>query len=95
MKQQFTSPSYMEMRIDRDQGDPIFLRIPTFWYAVKNQWIGAIKTPKTKKLITASGKDSFELQNNFNIEMSKLFHSECCEEILSMFKPMCYWKEIE
>ena len=85
----------MEMRLDTDGSDPIYLRIPTFLDAVKDQWIGAIKTPKTKKLITAAGKDSQELQNNFNIEISKLFESEYQEELLSMFKPMCYWKEIE
>jgi hypothetical protein len=89
--------SYMELRIDKDGEDPLFLRVPIFWDAIQQQWIGAIRSPKSKKLIIGTGKDSFELQNSFNVEMSKAFHfdEEIAEELLSMFKPLCYWKEIE
>jgi hypothetical protein len=81
------SPSYMEMTLNLDGEDALVLRIPTFWDAVEKQWIGAIKTPLTKKLISAIGKNSFQLQNNFNIVLSKMLHeSEFSDEIFGMFK---------
>lgn len=90
---QLESPSYMSMRLDLDGKEAVYLRIPTFWDAVNNQWICALKTPKTKKIIKASGKDSFDLQNNFNVEFSKAFHSELSDELFEMFKPLSYWEE--
>ena len=79
--------SYMQMCLNLDGQDPLILKIPTYWDAVENQWIGMIQTPITKKMISATAKNSFDLQNNFNIEMSKLMGDEqYAEEILNMFQ---------
>lgn len=79
--------SYMQMGLNLDGHDPLFLQIPTYWDAVEKQWIGMIQTPITKKMIYSTGKNSFELQNNFNIEMSKLMNDEnYAEEIVGMFR---------
>ncbi len=86
--------SYMELCVHVDGKENVYLRVPTVWDAVKKQWIGFIKTPTTQKLIAASGKDSFELQNNFNIELSKFIHDkEYSDEIFSMFMPVFYWED--
>jgi hypothetical protein len=62
---------------------------------VEKQWIGFIKTPITNKLISATGKNSFELQNNFNNNVSKMMQAseEMGQEIFSMFMPSFYWEE--
>lgn len=90
MDMDLESPSYMEMKLHLEGESAKVLRIPTFWDSIHEQWIGAIKTPITKKLIYASGKDSFELQNNFNKEIYKAFESELSKEILNMFKEEGY-----
>ena len=90
---QLESPSYMEIRLDLEgrQG-AVFLRIPTFWDAVNSQWIGAIKL-KNGKILCSEGKNSFDLQNNFNIIISKVLQDpEFSEEIFSMFKALEYWE---
>lgn len=87
------SPTYMEMGLHTDGKESLILRIPTFWDEVEKQWIGAIQTPTSRKLITAHGKNSLELQNNFNVEISKLFHDKkYSDEIFSMFKPLEEWE---
>jgi hypothetical protein len=43
-------------------------------------------------MITASGKDSQELQDNFNIELHKAFE-KYPEEVFSMFHPLEYWEQ--
>ena len=53
--------------------------------------MGAIATPETKKIIHAHGKDSKELQDNFNIALNKSF-LDIPEETFSMFKPLEYWE---
>ena len=85
---QLKSPSYMELRIDMDGKPPLYLRVPTFWDSIKNEWMGAIKLPISLKIIHAYGKDSFELQNNFNKVLYELFESEYKDEVLSMFQPL-------
>jgi hypothetical protein len=83
----------MELGLRLDGKQDVFLRVPTVWDAVENQWIGWLKLPESKKLITGKGKDSFELQNNFNVEMSKVFHDpEYSKEAFSLFKPLEYWE---
>jgi hypothetical protein len=89
---ELTSQSYMQLRIDLEHKLPIFLRIPTFWDEIKHQWIGVLITEKTKKHIRASGKDSFELQNNFNVELSQALQSDIKDEVFLMFKPLEYWE---
>lgn len=94
MTKEKISNSYMQLALRLDGKDDLFLRVPTLWDSIKNQWIGFIKTPKTKKIIHGQGKDSFELQNDFNINLEKIFHDpEYAYEIFSMFKPMEYWEE--
>ena len=90
------SPSYLEMTLHLDGEESLILRVPTFWDDINKQWIGAIKTPKTNKLLAASGKDSFELQNNFTKIFSEYFNDpEMSDEILSMFKPLYIWEARE
>lgn len=85
----------MELALHLEEQEALYLRVPTFWDDIEKRWIGAIKTPKTRKILTAHGKDSFQLQNAFNRELSQALESEIADEVFSMFKPMCYWKEIE
>lgn len=87
--------SYMEMCIHLDGKENIYLRIPTVWDDIEKQWIGFIKTPVTQRLIAGKGKTSFDLQNSFNVEMSKMMSEseELGKEIFSMFMPAFYWEK--
>jgi hypothetical protein len=87
--------SYMELCLHVDGGENLYLRVPTVWNAVDKTWIGFIKTPKTQRLIHAEGKTSFDLQNSFNIEVSKVFKEggQLAEEIFAMFMPAFYWEK--
>ena len=82
------SNSYMRLRFHGDGEEyPRELRIPTFWDSILNIWHGCIKTPESHTLITASGKDSAELTNNFN----KVLHGfltcpDTAQEVFEMFK---------
>lgn len=92
------SKSFMKLCLNLEGRDPLYLHVPTYWDSVEKQWIGATKTPNTKKMIMASGKNDLELQNNFNIAMSKMLHDpEYADEIFSMFKPEEWWlfRELE
>ena len=84
------SPSYMDLKIHVDQGDTLQLKVPTFWDDIRSIWIGAIKTPISKKLLYAEGKDSFELQNEFNRVLGEALNSgnEFSDEVFKMFKPI-------
>jgi hypothetical protein len=88
--------SYMELCWYIDGKENVYLRIPTLWDAVKNQWIGFIKTPKTQRLIHGEGKNSFDLQNSFTKCMSELIHEneELGEEIKGMFMPSFFWEKV-
>lgn len=87
--------SYMEVRLCLDGKEDLYLRVPKVWDAVDKSWIGFIKTPKTQKLISAKGKNYSDLQNSFNIEISKMTREieELTEEIIGMFMPAWYWGE--
>jgi hypothetical protein len=91
LKHETDTNSYMQLCLHQDGGSDLYLMVPTYWDAIHKKWLGFIKTPISKKLIHAEGKDSFELQNNFNLELNKLFtlHEE---EAFSMFKPLEYWE---
>lgn len=91
LKHQKETNSYMQLCLYQEAKGTIYLMVPTFWDAVKKQWIGFVKTPESGKFISAVGNDSEELQNNFNIELSKHFE-ENPEETFSMFKPLEYWE---
>lgn len=76
----------MEFKIHSTGEKPLVLRVPTYWDSVRKCWIGALHLKDSKTLIKASGKDSFELQNNFNIEMHHAFENEkLAEELISLF----------
>lgn len=84
----------MELALHCDGEEPLILRVPTLWDAVNEQWLGFVQTPKKLKLITGKGKDSFELQNSFNKEISDVFAKggELADDLYSMFKPKSHWK---
>jgi len=86
MRLEEQTDSYMRLGIHIDGKNSKELRVPTFWDDIKKEWIGAIQLPKSKKLITASGKDSFSLKNAFNLELFKTFQSEYGHELMSMFE---------
>lgn len=95
MNDPLKSPSYMDIRLDLEGEDALYLRVPTFWDDIGKRWIGAIKTPITKRLIGGEGKDSFNLQNSFNVNLEKAFRSDICDEVFNMFKPKGYWEKTE
>lgn len=89
---QVDSPSYMELCLHMDEKVcPVYLRVPTLWDAVSKSWRGVLKT-SDGKLIHAEGKNSFDLQNKFNVVMSKAFETHG-EELMGMFKPLEYWEK--
>lgn len=80
--------SHLEMNLWLEGKKDLILKIQTYWDESEKQWIAAIKTPKTLRLIHAVGKDSLELQNNFNAAMKEMMmgSDELGEEIFGMFK---------
>lgn len=89
--------SYMELCFHVDGGTNLYLRVPTVWDCITNVWRGFIKTPVTQKLISASGKNSFELQNSFNKELHAIFEKggTVADEVMTMFQPLSYWDEMQ
>jgi hypothetical protein len=85
------SNSYMQLCLYEATKGDIYLMIPTFWDEIHKNCLGFVKTPDTGRLIHASGKDSKELENNFNIQLHKSFE-EIPAETFSMFKPLEYWE---
>jgi|HubBroStandDraft_4_1064222.scaffolds.fasta_scaffold32474_5 hypothetical protein len=86
--------SYMELCLHIDGKENVYLRVPTVWDPIKKQWIGFIKTPITNRLIHGEGSTNFELENSFNVCMSKLMQEsdELHREIFEMFMPTFYWE---
>lgn len=76
--------AFMHLHMNLEDGRVYHLKVPTFWDSVENHWMGALHLPNSKRFIKATGKDSFELQNNFNVELSKEFKNNE-EEIFSLF----------
>lgn len=91
LEHQKETSSYMQLCLYTEEKGNIYLMVPTFWNSVKKNWMGFVKTPETGKIIHAEGKDSQELQNNFNVVLHKSFE-EIPEETFSMFKPLEYWE---
>lgn len=87
--------SYMELCLHLDGKEDLYLRVPTVWDDINKQWIGFVKTPTTQKLISGSGKTSFDLQNSFNHSMNAIFQEggAIAEELFAMFMPAFYWSE--
>ncbi len=88
-------PAYMEMGLCQSGKDPVYLRIPTLWDEPNGCWMGFIQTPKSKRMLHATGADSFTLQNNFNVAFQDLIKesTEMAEELLGMFMPAWYWEK--
>ncbi len=84
--------SYMQLCMDLEGKEKVYLMVPTYWDAVHKCWMGFVKTPQSRKILHSQGKDSFELQNNFNVILTKALKSEIAEEVFSMFKPLEYWE---
>lgn len=81
------SPSYLKIGFHAEGKNYKELRVPTFWDATEKQWIAVIKTPLTKHLVSATGKDSLELQNNFNLELKKIIgNPKYAKEVSGMFE---------
>jgi len=91
LKHEKDTNSYMQICLQIEGGNRLYLMVPTYWDATKGQWMGTVVTPGTKKIIYAHGKDSFDLQNNFNIALQKSL-VEIPDETFSMFKPLEYWE---
>ena len=94
IKMKKDTDSYMQFCLYLEGRGNLYLRAPTYWDAVNKQWIGFIKSPKTLKIIKATGKNSFELQNNFNISLGEFMQNNP-DEGLSMFKALEYWENKE
>lgn len=83
---------YLELVFKVHKSNDLFLRIPTVWDPITNEWRGFIKTPKTQHLIHAAGKDVVELEQNFLREITQVFTSSdddiaLATEVFDMFKP--------
>ncbi len=82
--------SYMDLRLHTKDGIVLQLKVPTFWDSVQEMWMGALILPNSQQIIKAFGKNSFELQNSFNKEVSKVFakQDKAAEELFSMFEKL-------
>lgn len=85
----------MQLGIHLDGEEDRYLRVPTLWDGIENQWIGFVKTPVTMKLLRGNGKTSAELELSFNKCIKEAFESskEMADEIFEMFKPMSHWEK--
>lgn len=83
-----STDSYMCMRFHAHGGETKELRIPTFWDETRGMWIGVLKTPYSKTLITFQGVNSFDLQNDCNIKLREVLekNDDLSKEVFSMFK---------
>lgn len=90
---------YLELCFHVHEGENLFLRIPTVWDPVTNEWRGFIKTPKTQHLIHAKGKDCAELEHNFIKIMHEIFSSDddtaLAYEVFGMFAPKAQVNEAQ
>lgn len=90
LKHEKDTNSYMQLCLETEGKSRVYLMVPTYWDAIKKEWMGFVKIPNGK-ILHAHGKNSEELQNNFNIELHKAFQ-ENGGDIFSMFKPLEYWE---
>jgi hypothetical protein len=77
-----------------DEG-PLYLKVPTYYDKNKKQYMGIIHLPKAKKMIYGIGKDSSDLENDFNTNLSNAFQESYADEVFSLFKPLSYWQEMK
>ena len=95
MSGQKANTSYLELCIQLDRKESVYLRVPTLWDDIHCVWRAFVKTPKLNILIHAEGEDSFSLQNNFNKALSEVFmgEDEGAEDLFSAFKPLSFWED--
>jgi hypothetical protein len=88
--------SYVEVCFHVDGGENIYLRVPSVWDDIQKKWRAFIKTPKTKRLIHASSRDSRGLSNAFIKELAPIMQKgdEFAKEVFDMLKPLSYWEEM-
>lgn len=87
--------TYMDLCIHMDGKIDLYLRVPTYWNADTNKWLGMMKTPISLNLITGNGDNSESLQQSFLTNM-KTMMSKCddlADEIISMFRAKEYWEK--
>lgn len=88
--------AYIELCFHIDGGQNLFLRIPTVRDINTKNWVGFIKTPISRRLIYAQGKDSREIEEAFLTILAETIQEseELGREILSMLQPLSYWEEM-
>ena len=91
LKHHKDTSSYMQLCLYTEAKGNLYLMVPTYWDEPNKQWMGFVKTPIGGKIIHATGKDSVELQNNFNVKLHESFQNEPVETF-SMFKPLEHWE---
>jgi hypothetical protein len=89
LKHEKETTSYMQLCLTQENKCNIYLLVPTFWDSVKKMWMGFVKTP-TGNILKGQGKDDFDVQNSFNLELSAYFESHP-EEAFSLFHPLEWW----
>ena len=93
MKLKPDTQSYMQLCLHMDEG-PLYLFVPTYYDATKKEWMGGVHLPKAKKMIFGRGKNSKELEQNFNDNLRDSMQGEHAEETFDLFKPLSYWNEM-
>lgn len=91
LKHEKDTDSYMQLCLNLDGKSPLYLLVPTYYDKTKNEWIGFVQLPISKKIIYGKGNNSKELEQNFNDKLRCSFE-ENSEETFSMFKPLEYWE---
>lgn len=86
----------LQMSILLDNGESLYLRIPIFWSEITTCFYCEICTPKNGYFVTATGKNSSEIQENFNKKIqSFLLQKNIRNEVISMFKRLEEWEQNE
>ena len=83
MKDQTKNPTHMVLNFHPPEGGKtLVLKIPAVWDERGQTWIGAIKLPKSKKVLHICGANSYELQLNFAWMVSKVVEEETLKKEL-------------
>lgn len=76
--------NYLDIRFHVMGGEVLQLKVPVVWDPTKNNLMAFYRF-KNGEIVHSNGKDSFELQNNFNIALKKYMESEKGEDALEEF----------
>ncbi len=78
---------YMKIELQRPNGENREITIPTYYDEARLLWFGVIQLPKSKRIITAHGLNSQELQDKFiAIVKHYLEDKKHSDEMFSLFK---------